>query len=831
MDAEIGQLVYSAANTVVGAMASDGWDTVRGRLSRWFTRHRQSSAGAESVMAKLEELRGELVRAQQGGGSGDAESFRHLYEALQVALTLRLAEVIAADPEARAELERLGAEWLTLPGVSAGSAGSAANVAREYLELLADPRVISRARGAAPTPPRLPAASGPRTIPNLAPPTSAHFIDREELLARLQAWIVRLEGRTRIVNLWGEGGIGKSAFAAKLWETVSSSFPHGLLYADLRGTTGEGAVDPSSALTRFLRALGVAASDIPGDEEAQLDAYRMLTADLGLVVLLDDAASVAQVRPLISASPNSLTIVTSRDPLRGLVEQYGAAIERIPALDAANSLRLLRAVAGLEDDAAAATDLDARAVRCAGLPIALCVEGARYAIGEDADELPESQGLDLLAAYQSLPPDLVRLHRLLCTEPWPSITAGPASAVAGVDEGTAGRMLDRLYLANLLERAPGNTAASPRYRVHDLVREEANRRALTEDGPREIVAAARAVVSWYLAYAVLADWQVIARWHLGPRYAPLDERRSAAVRAGVPTETAYASDTDALDAIETELDNLIEAARVAERHLFYDLVTQLCESLWSVFLRRGHHQEWITVHRLGVTAAAATGDRRMESRMRVQLAFGLMGQDRLAEADEQFGLGLEAARAAGHDQSIATALESLGLLRLNRGDFERAAELLAEARVFAERAGDPRALALLEHHFGRALSGLGRFDEATGQFDRAFAAFQELKTRDEYNEGRILMSRAENALRAGRPALAREVLDDAARIMDARGSLVQQAQVAVLRAWCARESGDLVAERAFLVEAAALHARAGSRAAPRVTERIAFLDAAVGRLR
>ena len=816
-------------------MATDGWATVRGRLGKWFAQHRRSSADIESVMGKLEELREELVRAKLHGP--DAEPFQHLYEALQVALTLRLAEVISADPAARAELERLGAEWLELPGVSAGSAGSAANVARGYLELLADPRASGggRGRGATPLPPG--SSTGPR-IPNLAPPVSAHFVNREELLARLQAWIARLDGRTRIVNLWGEGGIGKSALAAKLWESVRPSFPFGLLYVDLRGTTGEGAVDPASALTRFLRALGVAASDIPGDDEAQLDLYRMLTADLGLVVLLDDAASVAQIRPLISASPNSLTIVTSRDPLRGLVEQYGAAIERIPPLDSANSLKLLRAVAGLDDDSAEAdgvapADLDERASRCAGLPIALCVEGARYAVGEGADEparreaseapasrgpASQSQGLDLLAAYQDLPSQTARLHRLLCAEPWPFITAGPASAVAGVDEVTAAQMLGRLYDANLLEPAPGNSAASPRYRIHDLVREQAGRRTLTEDGPTEIVAAARAGVSWYLAFAVLADWQVIDRWRLGPLYAPLRER------------TAYAGDTDALDALESQLDNLVEAVRVADRHMFYDLVTQLCESLWSVFFRRGHHQEWIAVHRLGVAAAVATGDPRMESRMRVQLAFGLMGQDRLAEADEQFGLGLEAARIAGHDQSIATALESLGLLCLSRGQFERAAELLGEARVVAERAGNPRALALLEHHLGRALSGLGRFDEATEQFNRAFAAFQALETRDEYNEGRILMSRAENALRQGRPEQAREVLGEAASIMVERGSLVQQAQVAVLRAWCARESGDLAAERGFLVEAQSLHAQAGSRATPRVTQRIAFLDAAASRL-
>ena len=100
MDAELGQLVYSAANTVVGAMATDGWATVRGRLGRWFAHHRRSAADVESVMGKLEELREELIRARNGP---DAEPFQHLYEALQVALTLRLAEVVSADPAARTE--------------------------------------------------------------------------------------------------------------------------------------------------------------------------------------------------------------------------------------------------------------------------------------------------------------------------------------------------------------------------------------------------------------------------------------------------------------------------------------------------------------------------------------------------------------------------------------------------------------------------------------------------------------------------------------------------------------------------------------------------------
>jgi tetratricopeptide (TPR) repeat protein len=286
----------------------------------------------------------------------------------------------------------------------------------------------------------------------------------------------------------------------------------------------------------------------------------------------------------------------------------------------------------------------------------------------------------------------------------------------------------------------------------------------------------------------------------------------------------------ALAALEAEFENLVEAVRAADRHMFYELTSQLCEAMWSVLFRRGHTDEWIAVHRLGVDAAGKSGDLTMEARMHVQLAFGLMAQDRLAEAEQEFTLGLAAARAAGHDQGRATALESLGLLLLGRESFDRAADLFAEARTVAERVGDPRALALLEHHCGRALAGLGRFEEASLQFDRALAAFRALTIRDNYNEGRILMSRAEASLRAGRPEQAGEVLADAARIMTAEDSLVMQAQVAVLRAWYARESADLLAERLFLVQAQELHQRAGSRLTPRVSERITFLDAARTRL-
>ena len=829
MVVEIGQLAYSAADAVVGAMATDGWGAAKGLFRRWFKGHR--SAGADSLLGLLEEWREQLVRSQR---QPDAEEFWKRYEEIQAALTMRFAVAAADDLAAQAELRRLRAEWLALPGVSTQVAGSRAHLARVYGELLDEPR----ASAAVPPAFRRPEVAQGRALVNLMPAATARFTDREEVLDLLRTRIVRGENRLRVVNLCGEGGIGKTALAVKVSELVAPSFPHGRLYADLRGSTGEGAVEPAEVLERFLRVFEFPAAEIPGDEQVRLDLYRSRTSELELVVVLDDAATFAQVRPLISTSPTSLTIVTSRDPIQGLVEEFGATIVRIPPLDDANSLKLLRAVAGLDDPvdpsapSASAARLESVIRRCAGLPLAVCIEAARLAVG-DLDQgletqrpVVESARPEVLAGYRYLPREAVRLHRLLCDRPWPSITAGPAAAAIGADEETAAALLRRLFQANLLERVPDSTGESPRYCVQKRVREEASGQVRTIEEARDAVAATRAIICWYLAFAVLADWHVNARWRLGPLYDPLKAARVEAGRTGVPESRHYADEAAALAALEAEFDNLREAVHAAEHHFFHDLVCQLCEAMWGFFLMRGHAYECVAVHGSGVLAAEATGDLKMQARMHVQLAFGLLWQERPAEAEQQFELGFAADRRAGHDQGLATALESVGLVWLARENFARAAELFLQARTVAERAGDPRALALLHYHYARALSGLGRFDEADVQFDLATAAFGELEIKDAYNEGKILMSRGETALRAGHPEQAGQLLAIAAQIMAEKGALVIQGQVSVLRAWCARELGDLAAERAFLVDAQDFHARAGSRLAPRVLERIRFLDAA-----
>lgn len=158
------------------------------------------------MLGRLEELREELVRARL---DPDPERFWRLYEQLQAAVTIRLETVTADDRIAQAELDRLRSEWLALPGVPAQTAGSAARLTRVYGELLVEPRVGGESSVAG----RSVSLPGGR-VANLAPPTTSRFIDREELIERLSTRIG--ERDVRIINLCGEGGIGKTALALKL---------------------------------------------------------------------------------------------------------------------------------------------------------------------------------------------------------------------------------------------------------------------------------------------------------------------------------------------------------------------------------------------------------------------------------------------------------------------------------------------------------------------------------------------------------------------------------------------------------------------------------------
>jgi AAA ATPase domain len=107
------------------------------------------------------------------------------------------------------------------------------------------------------------------------PPTSRHFIGRDDELARLHAVLAEHDAPTVVITaIAGTAGIGKTTLATRWANTVRNRFPDGQLHVDLRGFDSRAQLDPAQALHGFLEALGVAASAIPGDLGARSALYR-----------------------------------------------------------------------------------------------------------------------------------------------------------------------------------------------------------------------------------------------------------------------------------------------------------------------------------------------------------------------------------------------------------------------------------------------------------------------------------------------------------------------------------------------------------------------------
>ncbi|MGK5639932.1 tetratricopeptide repeat protein [Streptomyces sp. URMC 126] len=670
----------------------------------------------------------------------------------------------------------------------------------------------------------------PRHVPWVLPAASGVFTDREAVVDALRELSDGAAGdrpAASVAVLNGQGGIGKTATAVHCGHRLKDRFPDGQLYVRLGGPAARDAVRPGEALEVLLGDLGVAADRIPADPRRQENLYRDLTADRRMLVLLDDASSEAQVRPLIPAAPGSLVIITSRYRLGGLAGDPGARFLTLDPLPEADAVLLLERVAagggrvGARDTARMA----AVARRCGRVPLALCETGALVATRAhlswetverrlagspgNPEDMDDRNGTDAVrrahdVTYRELGPEAARLYRLLGVHPWPEIGVAAAARTANTTEGAARVLLEELAGVHLLQEV-----GEERYRFHDLVRADAERRARAEDGPAEIAASVRRTVVWYLRYAAAADFRVLpGRWRLGPAYNGLT----------LPADRDPDDGRAALAELRRERENLAAAVRAAEAFGFDDLVWQLCEATWGLHLRLGFHDQWVDTHRRGVAAARRRaeefGDARAVGRMLAQLAFAHLGRGRWDEAEAALNEAADADRAAGHLRGQATAVESLGLLRLRQWRWQEAQDCFTTAQGLLRRIGPeedgatdvPRGLALLEDHIGRALRGAGRHEEAVRTLHTALAMFRALPVPDPYNEGRVYMSLGETHLAAADPAAARLCLDRALAVMDREGAELQQADAAELRARCAE---DAERRTEFLRRAERLYERGG----------------------
>jgi DNA-binding SARP family transcriptional activator len=367
-------------------------------------------------------------------------------------------------------------------------------------------------------PPTVASGVGPAAMPAQLPGDLPVFAGRRRELGRLDSLLAETSVPrvgVMITAIDGLAGVGKTTLAVRWAREIASQYPDGQLYADLRGFgPDEAAASPSEVLSGFLEALGVDPALIPEDAQARAGLYRSMLRGRQVLVLLDNARDVEQVRPLLPASPGSLVIVTSRNRLLSLVTAYGARAVTLEPLPRHEAEALLSARIGEMRLAAEPQALDGIIDRCAGLPLALAVVAARAVIYEDlplseiARELRDSRtSLDALStddaaadmrtvlswSYRLLSEPARRLFRLLSVHSGPDISRGAAASLAGLTKAEAQPLIAELTGARLLsEHRPGRLSS------HELTQVYAAELGTSYDTPADRREALARMLDYYL---------------------------------------------------------------------------------------------------------------------------------------------------------------------------------------------------------------------------------------------------------------------------------------------------------------------------------------------
>ncbi|MEO6085120.1 MAG: BTAD domain-containing putative transcriptional regulator [Umezawaea sp.] len=344
--------------------------------------------------------------------------------------------------------------------------------------------------------------------PRLLPYDVVDFIGRTAELDRLAALAESTSTGVVIAAIDGMPGVGKTATAVHLAHALGDRFPDGQLFVDLHGfTPGRTPVDSGVALGTLLRAFGVPDDRIPADLDERSALWRGELAGRRVLIVLDNAADAAQIRPLIPGSPGSLVLITSRRRLGTLDGVTSIFLDVLPPV---NALALFVAIAGRR------VLIETEAVVevlwwCGHLPLAVRIAAARignrqqHPVRHLADRLRAEHlrlaelSLDdrdvtvaFTLSYAELRPDQRRLFRLLGSHPDTDFDAPSAAALADLSVTDAEDLLDELLDTRLLLRHTDD-----RYTFHNLLRVYAGERSAAEDSEAERRAALARLLDHY----------------------------------------------------------------------------------------------------------------------------------------------------------------------------------------------------------------------------------------------------------------------------------------------------------------------------------------------
>ncbi|MER5766618.1 tetratricopeptide repeat protein [Streptomyces sp. NPDC001985] len=617
-----------------------------------------------------------------------------------------------------------------------------------------------------------------RAVPRQLPAAGRSILGRESLLAGLRETLVkkRADGVMALVVLSGMPGVGKSALARHLAAEVASEFTDGALHADLRGFAGLDIepASPDQILDGFLAALEVKTRATGPENKAA--ALRTHLANRSVLILLDDAADAEQVRPLLPGDGSCAVIITSRSSLDGLHASEGVCLTQIDPLDGEDAAALLNDALTPESAEANRDSVAELVGLCGRLPLALSVIARRITRRPSAAiralvvqmreernrlramDLPDDQLSVMAALHCSVgvrSPAAKCLLWQLAVHPGPSIDWS-----AAVDLGRAGaggdvdRALEELSGANLVE------LRDDRYHLHDLVRVLA-RHHMDSHIDRPLPALREKTLSRVFEYQLQHTWACDR---------VIDSNRVLPVPPVSADMEVYPpqNDKEAMRLLDAEYETVTGGIELAIQKGYSRYAWLLSMVLITYQWRRGLYiavehnltrvencrditapSDWAMFHRMlagsrekqkkyaeaadSLRTAVLLGEQDDSDPGRLSLARSLhalaLTLRRLADpegAAECHRRALDLFRTLGNRVGEAGALNGIGTLHHDRGEYDDALRQCTEARWLFEATTDRNGLANVLTTLGKIHLSRSERDRALTMYERAVDLYREL---------------------------------------------------------------------------------------------------------
>ncbi len=566
----------------------------------------------------------------------------------------------------------------------------------------------------------LPSPSREPNVPLLLrrlPRDVTDFTGRERLLSSLDLHTGATAGppRPAVVALVGAAGVGKTATAVKWAHRTSARHALSTFFIDLHGDGTAPRVEVAEVIDTLLDALGYPVNNItgPAGREAKL---RSFLAERPMLVVLDNAADSAHVRPLLTALAECVVVITSRRRLTSLSVRHDVrnlTLTTLPPNDSAEFLiRRIGARTAREPEAVAQL-----AELGDGLPLALTLIAERAAnragttlttlvgqlrdpdillnIGDDGDGTDASLNSAFSLAYRALSPACARVFRLLGIHPGAEISVEALTSMAAGTRRETQRALDVLVSAHLVFQP----ADIDRYRVHDLLRRYA---AVLVRDDHEFATAQRRMLSYYLHSADAAR-----RTAFPHRQAPPMPR----IEPGcVPHR--FDDVAEALRWSLLERSNLVSMVFHSAREGLHGYSWRLPHCLIDTLKRYGLYEDGISTMTLAISSAAADGNIQAEASSLNDLGEIHLITGAYDLADRCLSRALELARRHGIAVGEVTVMLNLARRHQYAGRLPEAVGIYRECLRLAESIGDQERHAVAAHRLGDALVELDLHHDA-----------------------------------------------------------------------------------------------------------------------